>query len=72
MELKEELQEAIDVLNEHIKIHLDWAQYFEAYPDMETQYVITGDWDDAKTQRKIADKYKKIVNLLTRLATERQ
>jgi hypothetical protein len=67
MNREEELSFALSVLERHIKIHEEWAEYFEKYPEYETDYVATGEWDDAKTQRQIAAKYKRIVSFLQSL-----
>lgn len=46
------------------KTHTDWAAYFERYPDLEAQYVASGDWDDAKEHRRIAAMYDNAIECL--------
>jgi hypothetical protein len=67
MNKEEEINFALSVLEKHIEIHEDWAEYFEMYPEVEASHVATGKWDDAKTQRLVASKYKRIVTFLQSL-----
>ena len=44
--------------------HVFWAEYFEANPDVEKEYVATGEWDNAKEHRNLIDQYDKILDIL--------
>lgn len=69
-ETEKNIQELINSINEMKRAHLEWAEYFEANPDIEKQYVATGEWADAKKHRDYVNQYDKILNILNSLEAE--
>lgn len=49
------------------KSHVDWAEYFEKHPDIEKEYVATGEWSSAAQHRDIIAKYDNVIQLLKTL-----
>lgn len=49
------------------RTHLQWAEHFERHPEIERQYVATGDWDDAAEHRRIVAKYDRVLGILRSL-----
>lgn len=41
--------------------HIHWAEYFEANPEKEKEYVATGEWDNAKEHRRIVKIYDEVL-----------
>ena len=48
--------------------HKRWAEYFEANPEVEAEYVAMGTWDDAKEHRRLEAGYREAVTLIQSLA----
>jgi hypothetical protein len=63
--MNSEIEQAIADIQEARKSHLNWAEYFEQYPEAETQYFETGEWDTAKTHRAWVEKYDRVIRLLS-------
>lgn len=51
------------------KTHVDWAEHFERHPEVEAQYVATGEWDDAKEHRRLVSMYDNVISCLKATAT---
>jgi hypothetical protein len=45
--------------------HLHWAEHFEAHPELEMEYVASGEWDSAETHRKWEAIYNDVITLLS-------
>ena len=60
----DDIKQAIIDMEEDRKSHADWAKYFEQHPEIEAQYMKTGEWDDAKIHRKWVEKYDRVLLLL--------
>ena len=52
-----DISKAIESIRRFRETHLRWAEYFEANPDVEKEYVDTGEWDSAKEHREIIETY---------------
>ena len=59
--------EVLAFLRANRETHRKWAEYFEAYPDKEAEYVATGEWDGAAEQRRLEAGYTRAIDLLQRL-----
>ena len=46
------------------KIHIEWAEYFEANPEEEKVKTATGEWDGSKTHRELFQKYEQVIDLI--------
>ena len=49
------------------KTHIDWAEYFEANPDIERVYIQYRHFDSAKEHRRIVECYDEVLKLLDKL-----
>ena len=61
---EKDVQEAINNINIMKQSHISWAEFFEANPNIEKEYVLTGEWDTAKEHRNIINQYNKILDIL--------
>ena len=64
---KKDIQVAIRDINMMRKTHIDWAEYFEANPNIEKRYIETGEWDTSKEHRNIITKYDNVLDILNQL-----
>ena len=62
-----DIKESINIINAMKETHLNWAEYFEDNPDIEKEYIATGNWDSAEKHRKIIKQYDKILSVLESL-----
>jgi len=60
-------KKVIRFLKDVIVNHEYWAWRFKKYPKLEKKYVATGEWDDAKMQRKHVKRYKQIISYIKKL-----
>ena len=63
-EHKSHIQESIDDLNFMKESHAQWAEYFEDNPNIEKEYVDSGEWDTAEEHRNLVSKYDKVLDIL--------
>ena len=61
---KQNIQKAISDIERFSQTHIDWANHFEAYPDIEKKKVKTGNWDTAKEHRQIVADYDNVLDIL--------
>jgi hypothetical protein len=59
-----EVQQAVSDIQAMRQTHVDWAEHFEKHPEIEKQYLATGEWDDAKEHRRIIASYDRVIRLL--------
>ena len=64
---KKDIQISIRDINMMRQTHIDWAIYFETNPDIEKEYIKTGEWDTAKEHRNIIAKYDNVLGILKQL-----
>ena len=62
-----EIKKAIKDIRHMQQIHIGWAERFEADPDVEREYVETGEWDTAEAHRNIIKNYDRVLRLLAYL-----
>ena len=62
-----DIQGSIDNINAMKKTHLKWAEYFEANPNIEQEYIETGEWDTAEQHRNYINQYDKVLKILKSL-----
>ncbi len=53
----EAVENAVSDLEFFRQTHVDWAEHFEANPELAAQYVAAGEWDDADEHRRIVLRY---------------
>jgi len=64
---KQNIQKAINDIDKMRKTHIQWAEYFEKYPDIEKKYIATNDWDNAEIHRDLIQQYDNVLNILNNL-----
>jgi len=64
--------EHIEFLEDCKRRHIQWADYFEKYPDKEAEYCGTGDWEGAEAHRELAGKYSTLIAFIEELQSENQ
>ena len=62
-----DIQESIDDISKMKTTHIEWAEYFEAHPDIEKGYIASGEWDTAEEHRNIIKQYDKVLCILNSL-----
>jgi len=68
MDIKNVLK-AIDDITKMRKTHIQWAEYFEKYPNIERKHIETGEWHSAKEHRDLVKQYDNVLNVLTGILT---
>jgi len=66
----DKIQKAINNINVMKNTHICWAEYFEANPDIEKEYIDTGVWDGAKEHRNIINQYNEVLDILEKINKE--
>jgi len=61
---EQDIQKAIIDIEKMRKTHVQWAEYFEKYPDIEKEYIKTNEWDSAKIHRELVQQYNNVLNVL--------
>uniref|UniRef100_A0A6M3IXS5 Uncharacterized protein n=1 Tax=viral metagenome TaxID=1070528 RepID=A0A6M3IXS5_9ZZZZ len=61
---KDKIKIAINDIEKMRRTHIQWAEYFEKYPDIEKKYIETGEWDNAKEHRNLVKQYDNVLNIL--------
>jgi len=56
----------ISELEKYKQTHIAWAEYFEQHPEIEKEYLATGEWDTAKEHRRIASVYDDTINYINK------
>lgn len=64
----ERVEAVAEFLRANGETHRKWAEYFEAYPDLEEKYVATGEWDDAKEHRRLEAGYVEAIEMLAKIS----
>lgn len=57
----EEVEQIVRDLRMLRESHVGWAEHFEAHPELEKQYIETGEWDDAIEHRRIIGVYDRVI-----------
>jgi hypothetical protein len=57
-------KKVIQMMETALVSHQQWAEHFEKYPEIERNYVNSGEWDDAKTHREYVEAYRCVLNKL--------
>ena len=68
--MKEKIKKVIKDVKWMKDIHRQWAEYFEKNPEIEKEYVATGEWDSAKEHRELMADYDNILNVIEFLKKE--
>lgn len=61
---KKGIRESIKNISAMQDSHIYWAEYFEDNPDIEKEYVATGDWNTAEEHRNLINQYDRVLNIL--------
>lgn len=61
------IKQAIDDILCFQKTHIDWAEFFEANPEKEREFISNGHWDDAIEHRNIVYQYDNVITCLKSL-----
>jgi len=63
--------DVIKFLKECQKTHTEWAEYFEKDPEIEAQYVGSGEWEDAAAHRQLEKQYNQVIQKYLSLEREK-
>jgi hypothetical protein len=64
------IEQAIIDIKHFSQTHIDWAEYFEKNPNIESEYLKTGKWSSAIEHREIVSKYDNVLKILEHAKTE--
>ena len=57
-------EDIVRFLEECRNTHLQWYEYFKDNPQIEEEYVRTGEWDTADKHFEFVDKYKQVIEYI--------
>ena len=55
----------IELMEAALVSHRQWAEHFEKHPEVERQYVASGEWDNKETHREYEEAYREVLAILT-------
>lgn len=59
-----DIEQAIIDIKHFSQTHVDWAEHFEKNPEIEKEYLKTGEWSSAIQHREIVEKYDNVLKIL--------